>query len=235
MTDPSFTPEAERELLVVYSSAAQADAARGALRRAGVPDTDIHLDREPDRVASLRAEMHGELTEAWVVPNAAAIYPKESARGVVTGSLIGMAIGLVLAVFAAIPDYAATYPTRLLVCALVAMAFGATIGMVAGAGTASVRPGQLPAAERGTLLRVDHDNQQLRTLLAELGPIRMDEVDHDDLPLATVMTEGADDAAEGMAETVRDMSANVTGDDYHPEVEPEADHRRPQPGSRRAS
>jgi hypothetical protein len=231
MTDPSFIPEADRELLVVYRSREQADAGRDALRRAGVPDGEIHIDREPDRVASLRAEMHEELTEAWVVPNAAVIYTKESARGLLTGSVIGIGIGLVLAAVAAIPDYAATYPTRFVVCALVAVAFGATIGMVAGAGTASKRPGQLPAAERGTLLRVERDTPEIRRLLAELHPIRMDELAHDDLPIATVVTEGADDAAEGIAETAQDQAANVTGDDYHPERQPEADHRR-QPAGR---
>src|SRR5690606_38770753 len=83
MTDPTFTPEAERELLVVYPTAAQAERARDARRRVGVDDADIRIGAAPDHVTSLRAEMHEELTRAWVVPNAAVAYPKEGARGLV--------------------------------------------------------------------------------------------------------------------------------------------------------
>lgn len=212
MTDPSFTPEAERELLVVYPDADHAEQARQALLRVGVADDAIRIDAEPDHVASLRAEMHEELTRAWVVPNAAVAYTKEGFRGLVAASIIGSVIGLVAAVFLAIPDFGSTYLTRLVVFAIVGVAFGATVGMVAGPGLGSRRPDEQAAAERGTLLRVAHDSPELRSLLGDLDPIRIDEVGHDDQPIATVATEGEDRLVQ---DTLQDLGAHLQGDDYH--------------------
>jgi hypothetical protein len=48
------------------------------------------MDEESDVVTSLRAEMHEELTHAWVVPNAGLIATKESVKGM---SMVGMANG----------------------------------------------------------------------------------------------------------------------------------------------
>jgi hypothetical protein len=212
MTDPSFTPESQRELLVVYPTKDHAQHAREALLRAGIPDADIRIDAEPDRVASLRAEMHEELTRAWVVPNAGVAYTKESARGLVAATLIGSAIGLVAAFVLAIPDFGSTYLTRLVIFALVGVTFGATVGLVAGPGLGSRRPDEDMAAARGTLLRVTHDSPELRSLLGDLDPIRMDEVRDDDLPIATVATEGEDRLAK---DTLQDLDGHLRGDDYH--------------------
>ena len=215
MTDPSFTPEQERELLVVYPSREQAGAARAALLQAGVADADIRVDAEPDRIASLRAEMREELTHAWVVPNAGVAYTKEGARGLVATALIGAAVGLVAAVLLAIPDWGSSYPTRLLVFGLVGVAFGATVGLVVGPGLGSRRPDEELAATHGALLRVTHDSPELRRLLGDLHPIRMDEVRGDDLPVATVATEGDDD--HPARDALEGLGTNLGGDDYHAE------------------
>jgi hypothetical protein len=212
MTDPSFTPESARELLVVFPSTDHAQHARDALLQAGIPDADIRIDAEPDRVASLRAEMHEELTRAWVVPNAGIAYTKEGARGLVAATLIGSAIGLVAAVVLAIPDFGSTYLTRLVVFSIVGVAFGATVGLVAGPGLGSRRPDEEAAADRGALLRVSHDSPRLRSLLGDLDPIRVDEVRGDDLPVATVASEGEDRLAK---DTLEDLGAHLQGDDYH--------------------
>jgi hypothetical protein len=216
MTDPSFTPEEARELLVVYPSRDRADQARARLLQAGVDDADIRIDAASDHVASLRAEMHEELTRAWVVPNAAVAYTKEGARGLAAATLIGSAIGLVVAFVAAIPDFGSTYLTRLVVFAVVGIAFGATVGLVAGPGLGSRRPDESSAAERGVLLRVSHDSPELRALLGDLDPIRIDEVRADDLPIATVATEGEDRLAR---DTLEDLGAHLQGDDYHADPE----------------
>ena len=76
MTDPSFTSEADRDLLVVLPSREEAEQAAQALLRAGIPASDVRVDAEPDRIASLRAEMHEELCEAYVVPNAGVALPE---------------------------------------------------------------------------------------------------------------------------------------------------------------
>ena len=214
MTAPNFTPEEERELLVVYRTDRAAEAARDALLRAGVPGADMSIDGESDQVAALRAEMHDELAEAWVVPNAAMAYTKKSAQGLLAGAVIGTGLGLVLAAIVAIPDYAATYPVRFLVCALVAVGFGIAIGMVAGAGLGSERPGRLPAAARGHLLRVSHDSAELRQLLADLGPLRMDEATHDGDPIGNVVHEDEEDLVADVVETAKDMVSRTPSDDY---------------------
>src|SRR5688572_5229481 len=97
MTDPTFTPESGRELVVVYPDRPRAEAARAALIGAGLHEREIHLDEDLDAVASLRAEMHDELTRAWVVPNAGIAYPAESARGLVIVSAVGVLVGLAAA------------------------------------------------------------------------------------------------------------------------------------------
>jgi hypothetical protein len=217
MTDPSFTPESERELLVVYPTAQQANQARTALLDAGVADADIHVGEEPDVVAALRAEMHQELTDAWVVPNAAVAYTKESAHGLLVASAIGALIGLVAAFPLALIDVGSSYWVRFIVFAAVGVAFGLAIALVAGPALGANRPAEEPAGVRGTVLRVEHDSHQLRQLLADLHPIRLDEMGHDGTPIATVTTEGPDTEVETAVETVKDMAANVTGDDYHEE------------------
>jgi hypothetical protein len=63
-------------------------------------------------------------------------------------------------------------------------------------------------------------------LLADLGPLRMDEVTHDGDPLASVVTEAPDDIVHDLKETVADMGSRLPSDDYGPEREPETDHRR---------
>ena len=146
------------------------------------------VERAEDRVTSLRAEMHEELSEAYVVPNAGVAYTKEATRGLVFTEIVGVAIGLVAAVpLALIPIGDTTYPLRLLIFAIVGATFGATIGLVAGPGLGSIRPNLPPAVERGALLRVRHDTEDVRRLLAGMHPIRIDEVRRaDDLPIATV-------------------------------------------------
>ena len=220
MTDPSFTPEAERELLVVFPDRDHAERAVTALREAGIPEADIRIDAEPDHVAALRAEMHEELTRAWVVPNAGVAYTKESARGLVATVLIGSAVGLVAAFLLAIPDWGSNYLTRLIIFAIIGVTFGSTIGLVAGPGLGARRPDELAAADRGTILRVSHDSPELRSLLGDLDPIRMDEVGHDDQPIATVGTEGEDRLVK---DTMEDLGAHLQGDDY------QADERRTGP------
>ena len=213
MTDPTFIPEADRELLVVYPDLEQAEAARRALLDRGVPEREIHVDDEPDAVASLRAEMHEELTRAWVVPNAAALYPSGAARGLALASVAGAIVGLLAAFPLALIEVGGSYWLRWVVFAVVGVAFGLTVGLVVGPASGAPRPGELPAAARGTMLRVERDTEVVRRVLSDLDPVRIDEVTEEGDPIATVSTEHPDT----MAETVRDAAASARGDDYHPQ------------------
>jgi hypothetical protein len=208
---------AGRELLVVYPTQERAEAAKARVLELGVEPTSVRVDAETDEIASLRAEMHEELTQAWIVPTAAFIATKEGAKGMGLIGAVAILISLAIAVPLAFIDFGSTLGVRLIVFSAVAVALGATIGFVAGAGAAAKRPGERMAAHRGTVLRVEGDTPELRRALLDLEPIRVDEVAHDDTPLDTIMTEG-DEGSDG---TVEDVAANLQGDDYHPEAHPE--------------
>ena len=170
------------------------------------------MDREPDRIASYRMEMHEELTRAWVVPQAAMAHTKEGARGLAVASAIGMALGVVLAFpLAAIHVGSTNYAERLIVWLIVGVAFGGTIGLIAGPGIASVRPDAQMAATGGSLLRVRRDTPEVRAILDEAEPVRIDELDADDQPIETLKSEGPG----GVVDTAQDMVKNAAGDDYH--------------------
>ena len=153
MSDPTFTPEADRELLVVYPDLSRAEAARDALIEAGVAPDDIHIGDEPDTIASLRAQMREELARPWFVPHAGVTHPRE--RGVVMVSAVGVAIALLAAFPIALIEFGSTtYWTRWFVVAVIASLFATTVALFAGAAAAPNAESEAPDAVRGTLLRV---------------------------------------------------------------------------------
>jgi hypothetical protein len=214
--DPGTTPEEERELLVVYPDSETAAQAARVLVGAGVPADDIRVDEDLDRVTSLRAEMHDELERAWVVPTAGVGYPREAANGLVWLSVAGAAIGVVLAALIALFPFGSSYGVRFLVLGIIGIACGGTIGLVAGPGIAATRPDQDLAAVHGSLLRVTHDTPELRRLLNDLGPLRIDEVTADDVPIDTVRRETATTSLDA----AKDMPKHAKGDDYRPPSQP---------------
>ena len=214
--DPGTTPEEERELLVVYPDLATAEQAARVLVRAGIPSDEIRVDEDLDRVASLRAEMHDELERAWVVPTAGVGYPREAANGLVWLSAAGAAVGVALAALIALIPLGSSYGVRFLVLGVIGIACGLVVGLVAGPGMASTRPDQDLAAVHGSLLRVTHDSPELRRLLDDLGPLRIDELTADDVPVDTVRRETATTSVDA----AKDIPKHAKGDDYHPPSQP---------------
>lgn len=215
MTDPTFIPEGGRELLVVYPDDQRADQAKRALLRAGVPEREIHVGRDADKVTALRTEMHEEMTNAWVVPNAGVVYPKESAQSMAIMGAVAGGLGLAAAFPLALIDFGASYWLRFIIWAVVLVAMGLAIAMVAGPASGAKRPSERPAGTTGVVLRVDRDTEDLRRLLGGFGPVRMDEVATDDQPIGTVSSEGSGSLVEEAKERTRDIAANAGGDDYH--------------------
>lgn len=213
MTDPSFLPEQERELVVVYPDRDAAVAARQRLVDLGLGEHDIDLDRESDEVASLRAEMRQELTDAWVVPNAALIATKESMKGMLAVGTGAAVIGAVLGIPFAFIDFGGSFWLRLLLFMGLGALAGATVGFVVGPGVSAKRPGELMAAHRGTALRVHQDTAEIRSALVAGHPIRIDEVNADSVPVETLLTEEQMDERTAVDEVVSNLEA---GDDYHP-------------------
>lgn len=210
MTDPSFIPASERELVAVYPDRHRADAARQALCDAGTPPERIHVDEDLAALESLEGEMHEELSRAWVIPNAGVVYPSGAARGLVLSSAVGIALGVAAAFPLALIDVGSSYWVRWIVFALVGASFGATVSLVAGSAAGAPRPGALPAAARGTVLRVEADTPEVQRVLTEQRPLRIDEFSQDGLPIATIYMERPDT----LEETAKDIAANAGGDDY---------------------
>lgn len=222
MTDASFTPLPERELLAVFPTIARAEQARDALLARGVPPASMRIDEESDEIASLRAEMREELTHAWIVPNAAFVATKEGIKGMGVVGFIAIAIALAIAVPLAFLDFGSTFWVRLAWFSVIAVALGGTIGFVAGGAAGTKSPAELLGAQRGTVLRVNEDTPEIREVLLGLDPIRMDEVTDEDRPVRTVATEERR-RGEGV---IDNLTANVGGDDYEPQAHPERSANR---------
>jgi len=213
MTEPTFIPESERELIAVYPDDAHAQQARTALLDVGVQPEEIHLSEEGDIVAALRAEMSDEMTRSLVAPHAGVVYPPGSARGFTIIGLVGAVIGIAAAFPLALIDFGSTYWVRWLVWAVVGVGFGFAVGVVAGPAGGAPRPGELSPAARGTVLRVERDAQGLRRILESFEPLRLDEISHGGDPIDNIYTSMPTDTAE----VAKDIAANVQGDDYNPE------------------
>jgi len=194
VSSPMYTPETDRELVVVYPTEQQARAAGRRLEELGVAAGSIRIDAETDRTAALRAEMREELTQAWIVPTAGVVATKESAKGTLYVGTIASVVALVIAVPLAFVDYGSTLGVRLVTHVVIALIFGGLVGFITGGTRGAKPPNELPAAQRGTVLRVDQDTPAIREALASLEPIRLDEVGAEGTPLDTVVTEGDTDA-----------------------------------------
>jgi hypothetical protein len=214
-----YTPESDRELVVVYPTEEQARAAAQRVVELGVPAVGVRVGAETDEIVALRAEMREELSEAWIVPAAGFAATKEGMKGTLYLGAIATLIALVVAVPLAFIDYGATLGVRLVVHVVIALFFGGLVGFIAGGASNAKPPNELMAAQRGTVVRVDQDTPAVREALAALEPIRLDEVGHDDTPLATVVTE---DVREDTG-VVEEMPANLRGDGYHPVDRPDRD------------
>jgi hypothetical protein len=217
-----YTPETERELLVVYPTEQQARAAGRRLEEAGVSAGSIRIGAESDRVAALRAEMREELTQAWIVPTAGVAATKESAKGTLYLGTIVTVVALAILVPLAFVDYGSTLAVRLITHVVIALICGGLVGFILGGARNAKPPNEMSAAQRGTVLRVARDTPAIRRVLAELEPIRLDEVGADGTPLDTVVTEG-DRGDVGVAQEVR---SNLRGDGYHPVDAPDRDADR---------
>jgi hypothetical protein len=87
-------------------------------------------------------------------------------------------------------------------------AFGAA-GLVIGPALASKRPEEPMPAQRGVVVRVRSDSDEIRAVLAQLGPIRVDAV-QGAVPRGSVTTE----EAQTDSGIVHGLEAVMRGDDF---------------------
>lgn len=207
-------PASHHDLVAVYEDQVTVDRVRAELVDAGVPDSAISLNERADEIASLRGEMHEELTNAWIVPNAAFAATKEGMKGILIVGTIASLVGLAICLPFAFIDFGPALPVRLVIFASLGLGFGGTVGLIAGAATGARRPGELSAAHRGIVVRVRADDESIRDVLVRHEPIRLDEVMSDGTPVDTITTEGDRSDAPSAAEEM--VLTAATTDDYSP-------------------
>ncbi len=196
-----------RELLAVFDTPAKAEAAKAQLWRRGI--ADVRIGDLADQTTALRAEMREELSHSWLTGAAGLNTPKEGAKGLLAFGLVAMAVCVVIAVPFAFIDFGLDFAGRALLLAAAGTMVGLTVTLVIGPALGTTRQDQPAAAQRGVVLRVHDDSAAIRSVLAALGPIRLDEVDEHDEPVDTVITEEAKSPEGIVQETVR----NARGDD----------------------
>lgn len=183
-------PDQHGQLLGVYETRQQAEAAARLAREAGVPENAIRIGDERDEVPALEAEMREEMTQSVVSPQAALVLPKRAAKAMSLVLPVAAVIGGLIGVpFAFMHFGNLAIGGRLLITVLIGAAAGVTAGYVF-AGAAVRGPAEPLAAERGVTVRIGSVDQAVVDALAASNPIRLDVVEGDTtVDLRTVTTE----------------------------------------------
>jgi hypothetical protein len=203
------------DLLAVYETREQAEAAARAAERLGVPQASIRVGDARDEAPALEAEMRAEMEAGVVAPQAGVAVPKEQAKASGAAMALGALIGaIVLMPFAAFDFGNLPVAARLLICALVGASAGATGTYVVGAAAAR-GPADPMAAERGVTVRIGAGDQRVVDALKQTQPIRLDVVGGDDsIDLRPVTAERSGSTTEAVgdaAETLRHPHGDWTG------------------------
>jgi hypothetical protein len=197
-------------LVAVFDDRQAANEARESLLRLGLAEGDVLIGGSDDHVASLRAEMRGELSGG--VKSALPLIPtRRGARGFGAVAGIGTVIALVAAVPLAFIDIGGEYWMRYIFIAAFLTLLACVYAVVIGTGMGVNRPEEQMAAERGVTLQAPN-TPQARAELERRHPIRLDEVDATGEPVRVV----AQDAGEGDGAERGGVRENITTDDFSP-------------------
>ena len=233
---PDEQTRSRLHLLAVFPTADTAREAQQSLRAAGVPADAIEFDDPGDETSSLRAEMREELDDAWVLPQAAFIAPKEGARSFVVLTAVTCVVGAIVGVPLAFIDFGMTFWTRLLLIEGLLVATGVAIGLVLGPSLGVKRPNEPMAAQRGITVRVRQNDAPTRACLSAFNPVRLDEVTVDGEPVSTVATEedraGGQGVYSEIVKATSEITDNLSTDDYQPPTHRSAPSSRTDRGSR---
>jgi hypothetical protein len=225
--DPA-TSQVNRELLGVYRSRVEADRVADALAAAGLRAGAIDVNRDGDTGVSLGGEMHEELTRALIAPQASLIMTREGTRSFAFLFTVLTAGGLVVGtVFSFIQWGDFGFWVRWLIVTGAILAMTSVIALTAGPALASRRPQAAMAAEQGVTVRVHADTPQVRSIMLQHDPIRLDEITSGGHPIDRVANEedlhDGDSVVSHVEHAASDMRKNLHTDDFSPPPgEPEA-------------
>ncbi len=170
-----------RSLVAVFDTESQARQAARQMEAVGVSAEDIRIGDSIDALSSIRGEMREEAVEFVGGPTGP--YPQSARRGFAIGTVVGAVAGLAIALpFAAIPMGDLPAGTRLLIVAVVGVAFGSFLGWFLGGAFGLERPEEPLAAARGATLAVP-DSDAARRALVETGVLRVDVISPDGEPI----------------------------------------------------
>jgi hypothetical protein len=200
------------ELVGVFHDEASAESVAERASKLGVPPEQIHVQRDQDKVASLRGEMREELERSWFSPQGAFILTKRMAKGIVAASPFTVTAGILLALPLAFLPLGLPLWGRIVLTSIVGAIAGGTVGVIFGAAEAEKGAGAPLAAEHGVTVRVADTRPDVQRSLIDADPIRVDAVTPDGTPLGSITSESerndegaVEDLARAWQEPDRDL------------------------------
>lgn len=190
-------------MLAVYSDEQTADKVILDLREQ-MGGLRAERGQKIDEQNSLNAEMSEEVEKSWLSPQAGVLYPKESMK-----TAAGMFPLLILPSIAFCGIVAMAWPgdmrvgTRALIGAGIALMLAGTVTLVLMS-LGQKRPNEPMAAERGVVVRVHDDRAEVRKLLLDAHPLRLDVVDDQGRPIETLTTQGDSSSAREIGKRVNE-------------------------------
>jgi hypothetical protein len=164
--------ERRRWLIAAFKDEPLARRAASDAETAGVDLRDIRIGNSLDALASIQAEMREEMSHSGTGPTGP--LPKEGARGLVIGTVLGAIVGIGFALpFAAIGFGGLEISTRLLILGAVGLVFGSFLGWFLGGMFGPKRPSEPLAAAKGAMLALP-DTDVARRALLRTQPTRID-------------------------------------------------------------
>ena len=187
MREMDFQPQRHHELLAVYPDQETADRVIEELRTRFYQQ-DAHEGTTQDRRDALNAEMSDEMRATYAAPQAGFIYPKESMKTAAWMTPLAIVAGIVVMLPLAFLAHGMTLFMRIAAAAGVGAALGLTAALVL-MGLGQKNPDEPMAAERGVTVRVPDDRDELRQVMLDAHPIRLDVVDDRGRPIQTIATD----------------------------------------------
>jgi hypothetical protein len=189
MTSTSAQPggaRVSRRYVAVFDDRSAASRVAARLQSAGLAADDLRVGDSLDALASVRGEMQEEINH---VPRVPVPLPREAARGVGVGVIVGGVVGVTVALpFASISFGDLGVGARLLILAVVGAVFGGFVGAFIGGAFGIKRPDEPVAAAEGTTLAVPA-TREARAVLLESGARRIDLIGADGQPITTVASD----------------------------------------------
>jgi hypothetical protein len=190
--------------IAVYQSEDAARRAAAVAERAAANSAEVRVGEPLDRVASVEGEMREQMDRTIAGPGNVGPFTPQMAKGMTLGTVVGAAVGLVVALpFAAIEFGGWPLWARLLVVAIVGVIVGGTVGWIVGGGFGAERADDALAAEQGYPVSVPA-TREVEAALKETHPLRIDLVDARGTPVRPIDSQDDEHIARQLGRNLAD-------------------------------